>query len=233
MREMIHVYCDESCHLENDQARAMVLGGVWCPASHRAMLGRKIKALKSAHGLAPTFEIKWVKVSPGQLPFYSALVDLFFDEPLLRFRGLVVPDKQALDHERFSQSHNSFYYKLWYRLLNRLIDPCNQYRIFLDIKDTQGQRKVARLHDVLCNANYDFDRSVIQSIELVHSHDVLLLQLADLLIGAVTYFHRGLHDSPAKLALIGQIKRRSGLSLDRSSLLRAEKFNLFVWRPQS
>ena len=42
MSELIHVYCDESCHLENDQMRAMVLGAVWCPASHRAMLARKI-----------------------------------------------------------------------------------------------------------------------------------------------------------------------------------------------
>lgn len=233
MSDMIHVYCDESCHLENDLARAMVLGAVWCPASHRAMLGRKIKVLKTTHGLAPEFEVKWVKVSPGQLGFYSALVDFFFDEPLLHFRGLVVPDKQALDHERFSQSHDGFYYKLWYLLLNRLIDPSDRYRIFLDIKDTQGQRKIDKLHDVLCNANYDFDRAVIQSIELVHSHDVLLLQLADLLIGALAYFHRGLNESPAKLALIDQIRRRSGLSLDRSSLLRAEKFNLFVWRPQS
>lgn len=232
MNEMIHVYCDESCHLENDKEKAMVLGAVWCPASHRAMLARKLKALKGAYELPPKFEIKWVKVSPALLDFYRAVVDLFFEEPLLHFRALVVPEKQALDHARFAQSHDEFYYKMWYLLLNRLIDPGDRYRIFLDIKDTQGQAKVAKLHDVLCNANYDFDREVIQSIELVHSHDVLLLQLADLLIGAVGYVHRGLQESPAKLALVAHIRHRTGLSLERSSLLRAEKFNLFVWRPQ-
>lgn len=232
MSELIHVYCDESCHLEHDQARAMVLGALWCPASHRAMLARKIKALKQAHGLAPGFEIKWVKVSPAGLDFYRALLDLFFDEPLLHFRGLVVPDKAALDHGRFAQDHDAFYYKMWYLLLNRLIAPEDRYRIFLDIKDTRGQAKVAKLHEVLCNANYDFDRNAIQSIELVHSHDLPLLQLADLLIGAVGYVHRGLQESPAKLALVAHLRHRSGLNLERSSLLRAEKFNLFVWRPQ-
>lgn len=76
MTELIHVYCDESCHLEHDHASSMALGAVWCPASHRAMLGRKIKALRATHGLAPEFEIKWVKISPAKLDFYLALVDL-------------------------------------------------------------------------------------------------------------------------------------------------------------
>jgi hypothetical protein len=229
----IHIYCDESCHLENDGMCAMVLGALWCPASHRKHLARKIKALKAAHGLPAAVEIKWVKVSPGQLPFYRAVIDLFFDEPMLHFRSLVVPDKQALDHQRFSQDHDTFYYKLWFTLLNRLIAPEQQHRIFLDRKDTQGRKKITKLHDILCNANYDFDRNIIASIELVQSHDVLLLQLADLLIGALSYVFRGLDGSPAKLALIDHIRKRSGLCLTKSTLLRAEKFNLLVWRAQS
>ena len=32
MTESIHIYCDESCHLENDGMKAMVLGALWCPA---------------------------------------------------------------------------------------------------------------------------------------------------------------------------------------------------------
>jgi hypothetical protein len=231
--QTIHIYCDESCHLENDGMQAMVLGALWCPADRRKSLSRKIKALKAAHGLPTNFEIKWVKVSPGKLPFYQALLDLFFDEPLLRFRGLVVPDKQLLDHGRFRQDHDGFYYKQWYTLLNRLIDPERHHRIFLDIKDTQGRRKVAKLHEVLCNASYDFDRSIIESIEQVQSHDVPLLQLADLLIGALSYAHRGLHGSQAKQALVAHVRQRSGLALEKSSLWRAEKFNLLVWRAQS
>ena len=233
MTQAIHIYCDESCHLENDGMKAMVLGALWCSAERQKFLSRKVKALKALHGLPPTLEIKWVKVSPGKLPFYQAVLDLFFDEPLLHFRGLVVPDKQLLNHGRFAQSHDDFYYKQWYTLLNRLIDPEKRYRIFLDIKDTQGRRKVAKLRDVLCNANYDFDRSIIDSIEQVQSHDVPLLQLADLLIGALSYVHRDLHGSPAKQALVAHIRQRSGLTLEQSSLWRAEKFNLLVWRAQS
>ena len=31
MSETFNIYCDESCHLENDGQKAMVLGAVWCP----------------------------------------------------------------------------------------------------------------------------------------------------------------------------------------------------------
>ncbi len=31
MTQIFNVYCDESCHLENDHQSAMVLGAVWCP----------------------------------------------------------------------------------------------------------------------------------------------------------------------------------------------------------
>ena len=75
---------------------------------------------------------------------------------------------------------------MWYLLLTHLIDSDHQFRVFLDVKDTQGRAKVAKLHkEILCNAHYDFDQHVIRKIELVRSHDVPLLQMADLLIGAL------------------------------------------------
>lgn len=233
MKSVVHIYCDESCHLENDRMKAMVLGALWCPADRRKSLSRRVKELKARHGLSPDFEIKWVKVSPAKLAFYLLLVDLFFDEPMLHFRGVVVPDKKLLDHGRFRQSHDEFYYKQWFLLLDRLIKFGNGYRIFIDIKDTQGCEKVGKLHEILCNARYDFNQDVINSIEQVQSDHVPLLQLADLLIGALSYAHRGLQGSPAKQALVSHIQSRSGLNLLKSSSLNEQKFNLLVWRGRS
>lgn len=233
MNDVVHIYCDESCHLEHDHQKSMVLGAVWCPASHRAALGRMVKAIRDQFGLPPTFEIKWTKISPAGLDFYLALVDLFFDEPLLRFRAVVVPEKAVLDHGRFNQSHDDFYYKMWYLLLTHLVDDQHCFRVFLDIKDTRGQAKVHKLHEVLCNRHYDFDRQRIASIEQVHSHDVPLLQIADLMIGALSHLHRNLDGSPAKQAVIQRIRARSGHDLLRSTPPRVEKFNLLVWRPKA
>jgi len=232
MPRTIHVYCDESCHLENDGQRAMVLGALWCPANRRKFLARKVKALKRTHGIGSRFEIKWVKVSPARLSFYRDLIDLFFDEPLLGFRGFIIPDKGDLRHDNFNQNHDDFYYKMWYGLLTPLIDPNRRYRIFLDKKDTQGADRLHKLHEVLCNSSHDFDRAIIESVELVQSVDVLLLQLADLLIGALSYLHRNLSLSTAKKDLVRHLRVRSGFGLQKSTLLREGKFNLFVWRAQ-
>jgi hypothetical protein len=211
----------------------MVLGAVWCPASHRAFLGRKIKAVMRRFGVPPSTEIKWTKVSPGLIEFYIALIDLFFDEPLMRFRAVVVPDKSLLDHSRFNQTHDQFYYKMWYFLLTQLIDDSHRYRVFLDIKDTRGARKVDKLHEVLCNTHYDFDRSKITDIELVRSHDVALLQMADLLTGALSYTHRGKSGSKAKQSIVDHIRLRSSHNLLRSTVPKAEKFNVLVWRSET
>lgn len=210
----------------------MVLGAVWCDAAHRSALGENIKSIKRHFGLSPTFEIKWTKLSPGKLDFYLSLIDFFFDNPLLHFRGVVVPDKSILDHEKFHQTHDDFYYKMWYWLLTYLIDSEHRFRIFLDIKDSRGQRKVDKLHSVLSNSHLDFDRHIIQDIQLVRSHEVMLIQMTDLLIGALSYLHRGNVGSDAKIAIIDRIRARSRHSLLRSTLPREQKFNVFVWQSQ-
>lgn len=233
MTGVVHIYCDESCHLENDGQTAMVLGAVSCPADTHKRIGRAIKALKERCGMPATREIKWGQISPATLDFYRAYVDLFFDEPALGFRGVVVPDKAALDHVRFEQTHDDFYYKMWWQLLTRLIDDQHVFRIFVDIKDTQSATKLRKLHEVLANTHYDFDARRIRSVEAVHSHDVPLVQLADVLAGALSHLFRGIDGSAAKRAIIEQVRARSGLGLDRSTPPAARKFNLFIWRPQA
>lgn len=77
-------------------------------------IARDIKELKLKHNLKPDFEIKWTKVSASKVEFYLDVVDYFFSNPALRFRGVVVPDKEQLDHARFHQDHNTFYYKMFF-----------------------------------------------------------------------------------------------------------------------
>lgn len=39
-------YCDESCHLENDDSNVMVLGAVWRPKVKRHEINELIKQIK-------------------------------------------------------------------------------------------------------------------------------------------------------------------------------------------
>ena len=227
---MYNIYCDESCHLEHDGEKAMVIGGIWCLYSKKDEIFRRIREIKEKHGLNKNFEIKWNKVSPGKLNFYMDIINYFFDNSDLHFRVLVIPDKQALLHDLFGQTHDEFYYKMYFNMLKTLFEPNCQYNIYIDIKDTQGQKKVNKLHEVLCNNHYDFNRELIRKVQQVRSDEVELIALADLLIGAISYVHRSKDSSAAKLELINRIKERSGYNLKNSTLYRENKFNIFVWK---
>ncbi|MBT4132241.1 MAG: DUF3800 domain-containing protein [Chloroflexi bacterium] len=231
MSEIYNIYCDESCHLEHDHQKAMVLGAIWCPLDKRREIAVRLREIKQKHGLPSDFEVKWTKVGPGKKGFYLDLLDYFFDDDDLHFRGLVVPDKTKLSHGAVSgQDHDKWYYKMYFDMLKVIISPDSRYRVYIDIKDTRGTEKAAKLHDVLCNNVYDFSRSVIERLQQVHSHELEQLQLADLLIGAISYLNRGLSGNAGKDALVSRMRERSGYDLTRSTLLREDKVNLFVWR---
>jgi hypothetical protein len=229
MTQIFNVYCDESCHLENDQQKVMVLGAVWCPLKKVRDIAIRIREIKGLHNMRTGFEIKWTKVSPAKTDFYLDIVDYFFSERNLYFRGLIVPDKSRLQHEIYSQTHDEWYYKMYFDMLKVILSPEARYRIYLDIKDTRSAIKIAKLHNVLSNNLYDFSRNIIERVQTVRSHEVEILQLTDLLIGAISYINRGLSTSIAKQALIKRIQERSHYSLTLTTLLRESKFNLFRW----
>jgi hypothetical protein len=210
----------------------MVLGAVWCPEEKAREIAAALRAIKMQFGLPAQFEVKWTKVSPAKTAFYLALMDYFFDTPDLHFRALIIPDKTRLRHGEFGHDHDTWYYKMYFDMLKVLLSPLARYRIYLDIKDTRGAEKVRKLHDVLCNNLYDFSREIITRIQTVRSHEVEQLQLADLLIGAVTYANRGLGGNAGKTALVDTLRRRSGYSLTKTTLYKEEKVNLFRWQAQ-
>ncbi len=234
MSETFNIYCDESGHLENDLQRVMVLGAVWCPLEKSHEISVRVREIKEKHDLDAGFEAKWTKVSKkvetAQERLYLDLVDYFFDDDDLNFRALIVPDKSKLQHETFEQNHDTWYCKMYFEMLKAVLDPQARYRIYLDIKDTRSADKVRKLHEVLANNIYDFSREIIERVQSVRSHEVEMLQLADLLIGAVSYANRGLSGNVGKEALVERIRKRSNRAMTRSTLLRENKFNVFVWQ---
>jgi hypothetical protein len=230
MSQIFNVYCDESCHLENDHQQVMVLGAVWCPMEKGREIATRLREIKSQHGMKPGFEIKWTKVSPAKVQLYMDWLDYFFDDDDLHFRGLIVPDKTKLLHTVFRQSHDDWYYKMYFDMLKVILSPVEHYRIYLDIKDSRSAAKVAKLHDVLCNNLYDFSRQIIERIQTVRSHEIEMLQLVDLLIGAVSYVNRGLSTNTAKQAVVERMRERSGYDLTKTTLYLESKVNLFRWQ---
>ena len=239
MAETFNIYCDESCHLIHDQSDVMVLGCISCLTDRVAEISSRLRDIKGEYGLVrrgsttanrAEVELKWNKVSPARLDYYLRVVDYFFDDDDLHFRGVVVPDKSKLDHATFEQDHDTWYYKMCFTLLEPLIDPLHHYRIYLDIKDTRSEDKRKRLEEVLRNCRYDAAGNIIERIQQIRSHESELLQLADFLIGAVSYQNRHLATSEAKAEVIRRIRHRSGKSLTATTWLREPKLNLLVWQ---
>ncbi len=229
MGQIFNVYCDESAHLENDQNNQMVLGAIWCPFEETRDIAVRLREIKIRHKLSPHFEVKWTKVSPAKIEFYIELLDYFFDNDDLHFRALIIPDKAKLRHKDFKQTHDDWYYKMYFDMLKVILEPKASYRIYLDIKDTHSTLKVAKLHDVLSNNMYDFSREILERVQPIRSNEVEQIQLADLLIGTVLYANRGEFLSPAKTAMVERMRKRSRYSLTRTTLYKEKKINLLIW----
>ena len=232
MSQIVNVYCDESCHLENDKQKVMVLGAVWCPSSRAREIAVNLRSIKSQHGLAKDFEVKWTKISPAKVDFYWEVIEYFLGEADIHFRALVVPDKSILRHDQYDQDHDTWYYKMYFDMLKIILDRDKKHRIYVDIKDTHSNEKLAKLKEVLRNNSYDYDRQIIDRVQAVRSDEVEQVQLTDLLIGLVGYANRELKTSTAKVSLVERLRRRIRYQLTSTTLLSEKKFNLLIWQPR-
>ena len=209
----------------------MAFGCIWCSSEAVRRLSTELAAIKEKHHARG--EIKWTKVSPAKLDFYQALVDWFGKEDAIHFRSLVVLHKERLDHDAFNQgSHDTFYYKMYFSLLSKILSPDSCYAIYLDIKDTRSRFTIRKLREVLCNDKFDFTHSMIERIQNIRSEESALMQLADFLLGAVVYRNRGLKGSASKLSIVKSIEESLHKNLLLSSPLSEDKLNVFRFTPR-
>lgn len=223
------IYCDESCHLEHDGNDVMVFGALRCESASVEPTVRAIKILRKKFGYEN--EVKWTKLIAKQLPFYLELIDLFLGAGALRFKATVVINKGLLDHTQYNGgSHGTFYYKMAYYTLRDFLAKDKVYRIHLDYMDTQGSERAQKLLEVLGNAK---DAGVL-SAQVVRSHESQLIQVCDLLIGAMSYARRFApgERSDTKAKIIEHLERKLGRSLLDGTPPWEEKFNIFVFSPR-
>lgn len=229
------LFVDESCHLEHDGYGVMCIGYIKVPKSEYDMLKQSFKDLKEKHEIES--EIKWSKFSKARMSFYKDLVDYFF-ETSLEFRCVLVKYKDRLNHEDFNQGlHDNFYYKMTYYLL-RPNPPEEEYRVFLDIKDTRGREKLRKIEEVF--ENYHHGNSPFVQFQHLRSHESCFFQIADLFIGAITYKNRLLKGAfnligvnKDKIELIDYLEKKSGFTLDEGTAQWETKFNIFDHQPKN
>ena len=217
MSKTFNIYCDESCHIENDHKKYMFLGSVSSAYNQVKLHTENINDIKKKHHFYA--EIKWSKVSKSKLRFYLDLVDYFFATDL-QFRTVGV-EKSKINNKAFNQEYDDFYYKMYYYLLNHNLSSLYNYNVYLDIKDTLSAYKVNKLKDIL---NTKF--GVFRNVQNIRSHESILMQMADFLMGAISYLHNDeQHLNKAKLQIINKIQQHCNEDLSKTNY--SKKMNLF------
>ena len=227
--QQINIYFDESCHLLKDNSNVLGIGCLYCPAEHKKEIMCNIRTIKRKHNFSRDHEIKWSKVSKGKIQLYKDLIDYLFEEENLYFRAVITlhKDKLVVSGE---EEFRHWYEKMNYYLFNKIINYGYVYRLFLDKRDTKGKENLSKLEEIICNSKYDFSMTLIKSIEDITSNNNELIQLTDLLIGALTYYHRGLTTSFAKTEVIKYLMTKTNIS--ETSNWNDTKFNLLIWNPK-
>lgn len=225
------IFCDESCHLEHDGSNVMVLGALRCRAPDVERVIRQIKTLREQHQYHS--EIKWTRLIAKQWPFYQSILNLFLQEECLGFKATVVQQKHLLNHEQFNEcSHGTFYYKMMYYALRDFIEPDKMHRIYLDYMDTLGGVKAAKLAEVINNKF--FGRANL-AVHIIRSYESQIIQLCDLLVGAVAYANRMdiPRNSIIKNEIIKYLEQQLRRSITSGTPPWEEKFNLFMFTPRA
>lgn len=115
------------------------------------------------------------------------------------------------------------FYKFYYQLLHHWILDFNEYYIFIDHKVNKDLNRIHKLKNVLNNANLF---SSIENVQALPSNEMLGIQLADFLMGALNGKVNGKITSEAKLDIIRDIEKSLGNSI-KPTPKAEEKFNVF------
>lgn len=224
----LNIYCDESGHLNYEDDKVMGFAGIECPIDKIKEINDNLREIKSDFGFSPYQELKWSKISPKNMDLYKRFINYFFIDDDLHFRAIIIKNKSKL---KFTQSNTKadFYYKMLYFMIIKKLNPANKYNIYLDIKDTNSAERVANLKKFLNKTKLDYNvGNTIKNIQTIRSYESNLLQLADILLGAISYINNSHTTSNAKKILVEYIKDKSKKTLLNSTLLSEDKFNLFV-----
>lgn len=233
------LYGDESSHLDRDDAPYMVIGLIACRAIDKDPIIQRVREILTAHGFSMYSEIKWTKISPSKQEAYVDIVKYFIEDDRVFFRAIMIK-KEQIQNELLGQTHGEFYGKMYYQALKYLIineynfyENYDNYRVFIDISDTVGKARVMLLQNIIYGMlqRQNKTNKHIQ-IQEVRSHESVLLQLADLISGAIQFIYRPEYsfNKPGKSSIADLLYQAYGFDNSEKSFQNSKKFNVFFWK---
>ena len=188
------LYCDES--IDTDIKYGDFFGGCLVSSADLEPIVCALEKCKRENNLLK--EIKWTKVTANYLQKYQNVIRLFFSfvrDGKIKVRIMF----RKMDNQYISSSKEDKYFKLYYQFLKHSfgfthtqgLQPFN-VRIYLDQMPATKER-CDRFKTFLCKMpqTSDFQDCALRiprdQIAEVHSHDHVLLQCVDIVMGAMQF----------------------------------------------
>jgi hypothetical protein len=226
----VNIYTDES---STRNCRYFLIGGLWIERAMEPTIRMALRSFRSSHLMGR--ELKWAKVSNAKLNSYKELVSLASRNAYLRFRCIVV-DTHRVDVAKYSNSDPELsFFKFYYLLLSRNMSPNETCFITTDQLLTRKSDRLVDLQNSCNNwflkANPGLSSPPISNLQPVDSKKEDLVQLTDVLLGAVASTFNQNVTSTAKLALANHLCQCYGVA-DLTQGCRKPKINIWVWEPR-
>jgi hypothetical protein len=226
----INVYCDESRTSNN---RFMLIGGIWVPRENEQALRADIASFRAEYRMVG--EMKWTKVSLTKLPYYCAFFDLILKNNHARFNCMII-DTKILNYNQHCDGDSELgFYKFYFQLISRKLCLRNDYMVFVDHRCDHGQTRLTDLHRCVNNwwcRERRVDTRPVRSVKAADSKKEDLIQLSDVILGAVGYCWNQQNGSPAKVAFVSHIENKIGRKLILSCAPNVHPLNIWHWKPR-
>src|SRR5271155_3441110 len=212
------VHLDES---SQNGLRFTVIGGVIAPSDDAKEITEQIQSEKPHSSC----ELKWNRLDKQNLSLYKRVLDIFLARRAAEqlYFHCIVLDNEKIDYAPHSYGDvdlgfNKFTYQIVMKFTRLHAD--HVFYVYLDERKTYQTGEEFRA--VLNNgADRKFNRRPFKLVEFRKSHLTPLIQLADVLSGAVAYEANGHAARPdaskAKLDFLKTLKTALGVTSFRSS----------------
>lgn len=195
---MICIYADESC---KDTHKYLILGGICINSNYIDEVTSKLINVRDEH---KTYgEVKWSKVSKAKYKFYEDYIKIFFEycsKDILHFHYLSV-DTSTFNNRLHNGGNSELGFdKLIYQLLLHKFGARygrdNKIQVYLDERTTKNKPdSMTEILNAGVNKKYKINTQPFRRVTFQNSKSSEIIQLNDLLIGAVGFRANNRHKS--------------------------------------
>jgi hypothetical protein len=214
LTKLHHIVADETCQTKH---RWMALGITIVPDEHADYVRAKFRTWKRKMGLKG--EIKWTRTDDSNIERYKTLVKIYMylvSIGVIQFHAILicmdVADYSEVD-EVPELSYSRFFHHLLMKLC-RTLPRENKYRILFDRRTSKiPLAPFQTAANFAARNKYDLDHWPFRSLRYQESKTDILLQVNDLILGAIGFLRNGKHKTERK----GSLKTELALYIRRAS----------------